>query len=314
MQFALQNLTFGHRGKPLLPPLTLTLESGQLVALIGRNGSGKSTLLQTLAGLLPSLTGQMRIKTSGRHCPESTLHAGAHSIVGKVQQSGVQPLCEESSSGATTQEEWIIDFSSLSPAERARWVSIVLPTTPEIPPLTVLEVVQLGRLPHRHASLSQRDEPAFVDIVPHRHASLSQRDEPTFVDSVLHRHASLSQRDEPTFVDSVLHRHASLSQRDEPTFVDSVLHRCGIAHLASRPMHALSDGQRQRVMLARAVAQDTPIMLLDEPTNFLDFQATQEVFTLLHQLAHEEQKLVIVATHHLDWAKREADKTLEIRH
>ena len=275
MQFALQNLTFGHRGKPLLPPLTLTLESGQLVALIGRNGSGKSTLLQTLAGLLPSLAGQMMIKTSGRHCPESTLHTGAHSIVGKVQQSGVQPLCEESSSGATTQEEWIIDFSSLSPAERARWVSIVLPTTPEVPPLTVLEVVQLGRLPHRHASLSQRDA--------------------------------------TTFVDSVLHRHASLSQRDEPTFVDGVLHRCGIAHLASRPMHALSDGQRQRVMLARAVVQDTPIMLLDEPTNFLDFQATQEVFQLLSQLAHEEQKLIIVATHHLDWAKREADKTLEIR-
>lgn len=275
MQFALRNLTFGHRGKPLLPPLTLTLESGQLVALIGRNGSGKSTLLQTLAGLLPSLAGQMMIKTSGRHCPEPTLHADAHSIVGKVQQSGVQPLCEESSSGATTQEQWIIDFSSLSPAERARWVSIVLPTTPEVPPLTVLEVVQLGRLPHRHASLSQRDA--------------------------------------TTFVDSVLHHHASLSQRDEPTFVDSVLHRCGIAHLASRPMHALSDGQRQRVMLARAVAQDTPIMLLDEPTNFLDFQATQEVFQLLSHLAHEEQKLVIVATHHLEWAKREADKTLEIR-
>ncbi len=274
MQFALQNLTFGHRGKPLLPPLTLTLESGQLVALIGRNGSGKSTLLQTLAGLLPSLAGQMMIKTSGRHCPESTLHADAHSIVGKVQQSGVQPLCEESSSGATTQEEWIIDFSSLSPAERARWVSIVLPTTPEVPPLTVQEVVQLGRLPHRHASLSQRDEPAFVD--------------------------------------GVQHRHASLSQRDEPTFVDSVLHRCGIAHLASRSMHALSDGQRQRVMLARAVAQDTPILLLDEPTNFLDFQATQEVFQLLSQLAHEEQKLIIVATHHLDWAQHHAHPVLQL--
>ena len=103
MQFALRNLTFGHRGKPLLPPLTLTLESGQLVALIGRNGSGKSTLLQTLAGLLPSLAGQMMIKTSGRHSPEPTLHADAHSIVGKIQQSGVQPLCEESISGVTTQ-------------------------------------------------------------------------------------------------------------------------------------------------------------------------------------------------------------------
>ena len=274
MQFALRNLTFGHRGKPLLPPLTLTLESGQLVALIGRNGSGKSTLLQTLAGLLPSLAGQMMIKTSGRHCPESTLHADAHSIVGKVQQSGVQPLCEESSSGATTQEEWVIDFSSLSPAERARWVSIVLPTTPEVPPLTVREVVQLGRLSHRHASLSQRDEPAFVD--------------------------------------SVLHRHASLSQIDEIAFVDNVLHRCGIAHLASRPMHALSDGQRQRVMLARAVAQDTPIMLLDEPTNFLDFQATQEVFQLLSHLAHEEKKLVIVATHHLDWAQHHAHPVLQL--
>ena len=255
MQFALQNLTFGHRGKPLLPPLTLTLESGQLVALIGRNGSGKSTLLQTLAGLLPSLAGQMMIKTSGRHCPESTLHADVHSIVGKVQQSGVQPLCEESSSGATTQEEWIIDFSSLSPAERARWVSIVLPTTPEVPPLTVQEVVQLGRLPHRHASLSQRDEPAFVD---------------------------------------------------------SVLHRCGIAHLASRPMHALSDGQRQRVRLARGVAQDSPSMLLAGPPYFLDFHATEEVVQLLPQGAHEEQKLVIVATHHLDWAQHHAHPVLQL--
>ena len=252
MQLALRNLTFGHRGKPLSPPLTLTLESGQLVALIGRNGSGKSTLLQTLAGLLPSLAGQMMITTSGRHCPELTLHADA----------------------AATEEK-IIDVSSLSPAERARWVSIVLPTTPEIPPLTVLEVVQLGRLPHRHSASPQRDKTAFVESFPHRHASLSQI--------------------------------------DETAFVDNVLHRCGIAHLASRPMHALSDGQRQRVMLARAVAQDTPIMLLDEPTNFLDFQATEEVFQLLHQLAHEEQKLIIVATHHLDWAKREADKTLEIR-
>ena len=256
MQFTINALAFGHHGVPLMPPLTLTLESGQLVAVIGRNGSGKSTLLQTLAGLLPSLAGQVMIKTTRAQLLAPTPRSGTLAFERNLQPSEAQHS-EALSSSPTAQEEVDIDFCQLAPLQRARWVSIVLPTTTEMPPLTVQEVVQLGRLPHASTAWRAGHSDPLVDIA---------------------------------------------------------LEWCGIAHLASRKMHALSDGQRQRVMLARALAQDTPILLLDEPTNFLDFQATEEVFSLLRQLAHEEQKLVIVATHHLDWAKREADKTLEIRH
>lgn len=92
--------------------------------------------------------------------------------------------------------------------------------------------------------------------------------------------------------------------------VQYALTLCGIDGLAQRKVAELSDGQRQRVMMARALAQDTPILLLDEPTNYLDFPAVAELFSLLQRIAHEERKLVIVATHEILWALRTADQLL----
>ncbi len=73
---------------------------------------------------------------------------------------------------------------------------------------------------------------------------------------------------------------------------------------AGRPgFSKISDGQRQRVLLARAVCQQPEILLLDEPTSFLDIKGKAELMTILQTLAHEKNVAVIVTLHELDWRK-----------
>ena len=82
----------------------------------------------------------------------------------------------------------------------------------------------------------------------------------------------------------------------------------GIAHMAGREVSALSDGERQKVMIAKALAQDTPAILLDEPTSFLDFPSKADTMLLLRRLAHEAHKAVLVSTHDLTLALHTADR------
>ena len=235
MQFSLASLVYGHRGRALAPPLNATFESGQIVAILGRNGSGKSTLLNTMAALLKPISGEVRI--SHGHNDGSP-------------------------------EERPLVVHQMSVQERARWVSILLPTA-ETPPLTVQELVSLGRLPHGNRPLGA--------------SNLGES------------------------ISGSLHLGENSSGSLHP--VEQALELCGISHWAERKVQTLSSGQRQRVMMARAVAQDTPIMLLDEPTNFLDVEATDEVFQLLSHLA-QQGKIIIVATHQRDWAQRHAHQVL----
>ena len=235
MQFSLASLVYGHRGRALAPPLNATFESGQIVAILGRNGSGKSTLLNTMAALLKPISGEVRISRGHND-------------------------------GSPKERPLVVHHMSVQ--ERARWVSILLPTA-ETPPLTVQELVSLGRLPHGNRPL--------------RESNLGES------------------------ISGSLHLGENSSGSLHP--VEQALELCGISHWAECKVQTLSSGQRQRVMLARAVAQDTPIMLLDEPTNFLDVEATDEVFQLLSHLA-QQGKIIIVATHQRDWAQRYAHQVL----
>lgn len=70
----------------------------------------------------------------------------------------------------------------------------------------------------------------------------------------------------------------------------------------------LSDGEKQRVMIAKAFVQDTPIIILDEPTAHLDLPNRVEIMLLLHKLAHETGKTIIISTHELDMALQAADR------
>ena len=89
--------------------------------------------------------------------------------------------------------------------------------------------------------------------------------------------------------------------------VQNALELVGAAHLADRDFNCVSDGQRQRILLARAVCQQPQVLLLDEPTSFLDIRGKIELLTILQKLAHEQQLAVIVTLHELDMAQKIAD-------
>lgn len=89
---------------------------------------------------------------------------------------------------------------------------------------------------------------------------------------------------------------------DDARIVDRSLHLVGMEDYADRTMDRMSDGECQRVMIARALAQDTPVILLDEPTSFLDLPNRYELCTLLGRLAHDEGKCILFSTHELDIA------------
>jgi len=80
-----------------------------------------------------------------------------------------------------------------------------------------------------------------------------------------------------------------------------------LEHKAHSFLSELSDGERQRAMIAKALAQDTPIILLDEPTAHLDLPNRVEIMLLLHKLAHKTQKAILLSTHELDLALQAAD-------
>ena len=96
-------------------------------------------------------------------------------------------------------------------------------------------------------------------------------------------------------------------QREDEQIVMQSLKQVGMESYAFRTMDKMSDGECQRVMIARALAQETPIILLDEPTSFLDMPNRYELCHLLADLAHNENKCIIFSTHELDIAKSVCD-------
>ena len=92
-----------------------------------------------------------------------------------------------------------------------------------------------------------------------------------------------------------------LGQEDK-TIIETSLQAVGIAHKAGNYVSELSDGERQKAMIAKALAQQCPIILLDEPTAFLDVTSRIETMVLLHDLAVERQKAILLSTHDLDLA------------
>lgn len=97
-----------------------------------------------------------------------------------------------------------------------------------------------------------------------------------------------------------------MQKEDEETVTES-LKSVGMLDYSDRRIETMSDGECQRIMIARALAQDTPIILLDEPTSFLDMPSRYELVGLLSKLAHEKGKCIIFSTHELDIATRYAD-------
>lgn len=95
---------------------------------------------------------------------------------------------------------------------------------------------------------------------------------------------------------------------DDKAKIEASLAQTDVASLATRSIGTLSDGERQRVMIARALAQETPLILLDEPTSHLDISHRVNVMRLLHNLTRTEGKGILLSSHDLDLALQGADE------
>ncbi|MEM9233055.1 MAG: ABC transporter ATP-binding protein [Pseudomonadota bacterium] len=205
----LKELASGYRRSRgvVVDPVSLTLEPGAFVCVIGRNGAGKSTLMRTICGLQPALSGSSRLE--GR------------------------------------------SVATMGARGRAQAISVVTTDRVSSPGLLARDVVELGRQPY--TDWRGRLTPDDFDIV-----------------------------------------HQAMQQ-------------AGAVEFGPKPFDSLSDGERQRVMIARALAQSSRIMVLDEITAFLDLPGRVEIMALLRRHAEESGKIVLLSSHDLELSLELAD-------
>ena len=95
---------------------------------------------------------------------------------------------------------------------------------------------------------------------------------------------------------------------DDYKVIEESVQQTDIRHLLKRKIATLSDGERQKVMVAKALAQQTPIIYLDEPTAFLDFPSKVQLLQMLCQLSHQFHKIVFLSTHDVEQALLVSDQ------
>lgn len=98
-----------------------------------------------------------------------------------------------------------------------------------------------------------------------------------------------------------------LTDHDQHVVAKSI-EQVGVTNLKDRQWLSLSDGEKQKVMIAKSLAQETPVIFLDEPTAFLDLPSKVDIMHLLHRLARENNKLILLSTHDMELALQMADR------
>ena len=102
--------------------------------------------------------------------------------------------------------------------------------------------------------------------------------------------------------------------KEDLKIVDEAISLVGIDTLSRRMVHTLSDGERQKVKIAKALAQQTPVIYLDEPTAFLDYPSKVEVLQLLRRISREAGKTIFLSTHDVELALQLADTVWLMSH
>ncbi|MDA9261737.1 ABC transporter ATP-binding protein [Flavobacteriales bacterium] len=107
-------------------------------------------------------------------------------------------------------------------------------------------------------------------------------------------------------------RFGKLTQEDND-IIDSYISHLELEKIENKQIDKLSDGQFQKVMIARALAQETPVILLDEPTAFLDVKNKLMIYNLLKKLTKDQNKTILVSTHHIEFCNDYCDKVLLLK-
>lgn len=192
--------------KVLTKNINLTIESGQLIGLVGQNGVGKSTFIRTICGLHPRIKGEIL-------------------LVGEEVQNQ-------------------------NPKTIATKISVVLTGRPDSLNLSVIELVALGRHPYSGwlGNLKKSDKEKIEEAIT----------------------------------------------------------QMEINYLTNKRLFELSDGQLQKVMIARALAQDTDLIILDEPTSHLDLKNKIDVLDLLKKIS-SKGKSILISTHEIQLSAKACD-------
>ena len=209
-------ISAGYSDQPILKEISLHLEEGAVLALIGPNGSGKTTFIRAVSGVLPMQKGSVKVYGT--------------------------------------------DITCMKPQQRAQMIAVV-PQARSIPAaFTVEEVVAMGRTPH-------------------------------------------------------LNWLGKISERDQK-IIDEALGKMDLLALRERNVNELSGGEQQRLFLARSLAQESPLLLMDEPTTHLDLQYQVNLMQRIYQLAHPHKteigaglkpRTVVITLHDLNLISRYAD-------
>ncbi|MDH7509727.1 MAG: ABC transporter ATP-binding protein [Methanolinea sp.] len=207
MRLEVRDLSFTYEKRRVLEGISLSVDGGEVVGILGPNGSGKTTLIRCINHIL---------------VPEGSVTFGKREI------------------------------SAMSPMERARLLAYVPQALSIGMAMTVFESVLMGRRPHVSWGIGESDI----------------------------------------------------------AMVTTVLEELGLSELAFRKATQISGGERQKVMIARALVQDPSLLLLDEPTSALDLRHQLEVMAIVRTHAGKKKTGVIMAIHDLNLASRFCDRVL----
>ena len=254
----LSDLSIGYRHHTVMSGINAELVPGELTCLIGRNGAGKSTLMRTMAAFQPPISGTITIPTKSTTSAEgeTTAESTPSPDNGDAQPNGM--LSKEKTERGVKTIEAVGEATT-----RSRLISVVLTDRPDVPNMTIRDMVAMGRAPYT----------GFF---------------------------------------------GTLSKQDN-LIIDEAMRLVGLipdtsATTPTTPINTLSDGERQKVMIAKALAQQTPYIFLDEPTAFLDYPTKIEVMKTLQRLCHEQHKAILLSTHDLDIALRHCDRVWHMHH
>lgn len=107
--------------------------------------------------------------------------------------------------------------------------------------------------------------------------------------------------------------HLGILSREDEEKVEECMELVHATELGGRDFNAISDGQRQRILLARAICQEPEIIILDEPTSFLDIRHKLELLEILRQMAREKEITVVMSLHEIDLAQKVSDKIICVK-